>query len=121
MTTNFTKLSVIAFVAMAFSFTSANMAHAQFSKSVVLLKGSIHTDQTGKPYSVRVSVRSEDDKNTEITGSKSNSETGNYLVVLQANKKYWIHLEGADIATEDELIETPATDSTISMKKDFTV
>src|SRR3954463_3047481 len=103
------------------SFSATMQANAQFSKAVVLLKGTIHAEQTGKAYSVRVSVRSADDKNIEITGSRSNSETGNYLVVLEAKKKYWIHLEGADIATQDEMIETPAAESTVKMNKDFTV
>jgi len=44
----------------------------------------------------------------EITASTSNKESGNYLVILQANKKYWVHLEGQDIVAKDELIETPA-------------
>ena len=121
MITKLTKLAAFAIIAVVFNFSNATQANAQFSKAVVLLKGSIHTEQTGKAYSVRVSVRSTEDKNVEITGSNSNSETGNYLVVLQANKKYWIHLESPDITTQDELIETPAADSTITMNKDFTV
>jgi hypothetical protein len=119
MTTKFTKLVLIAAIGIIFG--TFSQADAQFSKAVVLLKGTIRQDQTGKPYSVKVSVRSADDKDVEINRSRSNSETGSYLLVLQANKKYVIHLEGPDIATQDEVIETPATESTIKMNKDFTV
>ncbi|MDP4219047.1 MAG: hypothetical protein Q8916_01640 [Bacteroidota bacterium] len=114
------KLALIAAIGMIFSF-GAQRADAQFSKAVVLLKGTVRMDQSGKAYSAKVSLRLAEDKDAEISAARSNSETGNYLLVLQPNKKYVIHIEGQDIAAQDELIETPATDSTIKMSKDFTV
>jgi hypothetical protein len=72
-------------------------------------------------HSVKVSVRAAGDKALEITASTSNSESGSYLVILQANKKYWVHLEGEDIITKDVLIETPLASKTVQMDKDFAV
>ncbi len=99
----------------------ATNAEAQFNKAVVLLRGTVKAEQTGKAYSVRVSVREAGDKALEITGSNSNSESGNYLVVLKPGKKYWVHLEGESIVTKDELVETPACTKTEQLTKDFTV
>ena len=102
-------------------FIGTTGAQAQFSKAVVVLKGTVRSEQTGKVHSVKVSVRAAGDKAIEITSSKSNSESGNYLVILQPNKKYWVHLEGEDILTKDELIETPSVIKTEQMNKDFAV
>ncbi len=96
-------------------------ANAQFSKAVVVLKGSVHSEQTGKAFPVKISIRTADEKNDEITNSQSNSLTGNYLVVLQVGKKYRIHLAGEGIVTQDEIIETPAANATVQITKDFTV
>lgn len=116
-----TKLVAAAIVGMVISLTGSNAAQAQFSKAVVVLKGVVRNQTTGKAHSVKVSVRAAGDKALEITNSRSNSESGSYLVVLQANKKYWVHLEGDDILTKDELIETPAATKTVQMDKDFAV
>ena len=102
-------------------FAGANTAQAQFSKAVVVLKGTIRAEQTGKAHSVKVSVREIGDKALEITASRSNSESGNYLVVLKPGKKYWLHLEGDNIVTRDEMVETPATNQTAYVTKDFSV
>ncbi|HYM20034.1 MAG TPA: hypothetical protein VEW28_03410 [Candidatus Kapabacteria bacterium] len=100
---------------------NVNTANAQFSKAVVMLKGTIRTEQTGKAHSVKVSVREIGDKALEVTASRSNSESGNYLVVLKPGKKYWVHLEGDDIVTKDELVETPAVEKTEYIVRDFNV
>ncbi len=117
----FTKIAAIAIVGLVFSLSGSNSAQAQFSKAVVVLKGVVRNQETGKAHSVKVSVRAAGDRALEITNSKSNSESGSYLVVLQTNKKYWVHLEGDDIITKDELIETPAASKTVQMDKDFAV
>jgi hypothetical protein len=115
------KLAVAAFILGGLLLLGINEAQAQFSKAVVVLKGVVRSEQTGKAHSVKVSVRAAGDKALELTSSKSNSESGNYLVVLQPNKKYWVHLEGEDILTKDELIETPIVNKTEQMTKDFAV
>jgi hypothetical protein len=115
-----TKLGAMAILGLVISL-GGSQAHAQFSKAVVMLKGVVRNEQNGKAHSVKVSVRAVGDKALEITASTSNSESGNYLVILQANKKYWVHLEGADIITKDELIETPSATKTVQMDKDFAV
>ena len=117
----FTKIAAIAILGLISSLIGSNSAQAQFSKAVVVLKGVVRNQETGKAHSVKVSVRAAGDRALEITNSKSNSVSGSYLVVLQANKKYWVHLEGEDILTKDELIETPAATSTVQMDKDFAV
>ena len=121
MTNKITKFALVAILGLVFSLLGESQANAQFSKAVVMLKGVVRSVQTGKAHSVKVSVRPAGDKALEITASTSNSESGNYLVVLQANKKYWVHLEGDDIITKDELIETPAAPKTVQMVKDFAV
>lgn len=118
---NIFKIAAIAIIGLVFNFMGTQQAEAQFSKAVVVLKGIVRSEQSGKAHSVKVSVRAAGDKALEITNSKSNSESGAYLIVLQANKKYWVHLEGDDIIAKDELIETPAASATVQMPKDFTV
>ena len=115
------KIAVAAFIVGGFLFIGTTGAQAQFSKAVVVLKGVVRSEQSGKAHSVKVSVRAAGDKAIEITSSKSNSESGNYLVILQPNKKYWVHLEGEDILTKDELIETPIVNKTEQLTKDFAV
>jgi hypothetical protein len=115
------KIAAIAIIGMLTSILGSGSANAQFSKAVVVLKGVVRNQETGKAHSVKVSVRAAGDKALEITNSKSNSESGSYLVVLQANKKYWVHLEGDDIITKDVLIETPVVSKTVQMDKDFAV
>ena len=116
-----TKIAAIAILGLVSSLMGSNSAQAQFSKAVVVLKGVVRNQETGKAHSVKVSVRAAGDRALEITNSKSNSVSGSYLVVLQANKKYWVHLEGDDIITKDELIETPTATKTMQMDKDFAV
>ena len=92
-----------------------------FSRAVVVMSGIVHSDESGKPTSVKVSVREIGDTAREITQSTSNKETGKYLVVLQPGKKYWVHLEGDSILTKDELIDTPMVQQTQQLKRDFSV
>ncbi|MEI8134895.1 MAG: hypothetical protein WCH46_07420 [bacterium] len=113
--------ALVAIIVVVLTAIGGTGAKAQFSKAVVVLKGVVRSEQTGKAHSVKVSVRAAGDKAVEITSSKSNSASGSYLVVLQANKKYWVHLEGEDIVTKDELIETPAAAKTVQLEKDFNV
>jgi hypothetical protein len=114
--------AVVAIIVLGFALiVGTRAAEAQFSKAVVMMRGVVRNGETGKAHSVKVSVREAGNKALEITSSTSNSETGSYLVVLQTNKKYWVHLEGSDILTKDELIETPAVAQTTKLEKDFTV
>ncbi len=94
-------------------------AEAQFSKAVVVLKGTVINKETNAPHSVNVSVREVGNKALEITASRSNAESGKYLVVLKPQTKYWIHIEGEGVATYDELIETPAATKTQNLSKDL--
>ena len=97
-------------------------AKAQFSKAVVVYKGKVTSSETLDPVSVNVSVREVNNKALEITASKSNSETGSYLVVLKPQTKYWLHIEGDHVETKDVLIETPAvTGKTVNVEQDITV
>jgi len=121
MRTTAMKTAAFMIMGLAISLLGQSNAQAQFSKAVVMLKGVVRSEQSGKAHSVKVSVRAAGDKAVEITASTSNKESGSYLVILQANKKYWVHLEGMDIISKDEMIETPATSKTLQMNKDFTV
>lgn len=106
---------------IVFSVAYADTSFAQFSKAVAVVKGSVITESSGQPISVKVSVRAVGDTATEVTASRSNSETGQYLVVLKPGKKYWFHLESPDIIAKDTLVETPASDKTVQITHDFTV
>ncbi len=97
------------------------MAHAQFSHAVVVMTGTVISEENAKPTSVKVSIREAGDTAREITRSTSNSQTGKYLVVLQPGKKYWVHLEGDSILTQDVLVSTPPVDHTEKLTQDFTV
>lgn len=97
----------------------AGNADAQFSKAVVVLKGTVINKATNAPHSVNVSVREVGNKALEITASRSNAESGKYLVVLKPQTKYWIHIEGEGVTTYDELIETPVATKTQNLSKDL--
>ncbi len=114
----FTVLSLVGALLVVFSAAQSN---AQFSKAVVVLKGTVTAEQTGKPHSVRVSIRSVGDTALEINASRSNSESGYYLVVLKPGKKYWVHLESDNTIAKDVLIEAPACEKTQQIIQDFTV
>lgn len=112
----------VAALTAIFSFMTPNAGHSQtFSRAVVVMSGTVHSDETGKPTSVKVSIREVGDTAREITQSTSNKETGKYLVVLQPGKRYWVHLEGDSILTKDEMIDTPVVQQTQQLKRDFSV
>src|SRR5687767_7530564 len=103
------KKSILSILFAGFSLVllCQSEANAQFSKPVVVFKGKVRNAKTLEPHSVRVSVRETDNKAKEITASRSNSVSGNYLVVLKPQTKYWLHLEGPGIETRDILVKTP--------------
>jgi hypothetical protein len=111
----------IAALAAAAWLSFAAPARAQFSRAVVLMSGTILSEESGLPTSVKVSVREAGDTAREITASTSNKETGKYLVVLQPGKKYWVHLESDSILTQDVLISTPPVAQTEKLQQDFKV
>lgn len=100
---------------------SANTSFAQFSKAVTVVKGTVINEATGKPIAVKVSVRAVGDTASEVTASRSNAETGTYLVVLKPGKKYWFHIESSDIITKDSLVETPQSEKYTQLVQDFSV
>ena len=114
----FASAAALIAIANIFSITTA---HAQFSKTVVVMKGTVLSEETARPTSVKVSVRVVGDTAREITSSTSNSETGKYLLILQPGKSYWVHLEGDSIITKDVLVSTPVSDHTQQVNQDFTV
>ena len=116
------KIAGVAALAAISAFVAPTSGRTQtFSRAVVVMSGVVHSDETAKPTSVKVSIREVGDTAREITCSTSNKETGKYLVVLQPGKKYWVHLEGDSILTKDELVETPTVQQTQQMKHDFSV
>jgi hypothetical protein len=117
----FVKISSAAILVIAANALFTTSANAQFSKPVVLLQGTVRSEETAKPTSVNVSVRSASDSSLEIAKSHSNSETGKYAVVLMPGKSYWVHLESDTTRTSDVLVTTPASDHTQKMEHDFTV
>jgi hypothetical protein len=115
------KFGIAAIVAAAAWLPLAAPAQAQFSHAVVIMSGTVLSQESGKPTSVKVSVREAGDTAREITASTSNKETGKYLVVLQPNKKYWVHLDSDSIMAQDVLVTTPAVAQTEKLQQDFTV
>ena len=122
MTTKFEKMSFIIAVMAFLLLLQSGEAKAQFSKAVVVYKGKVRNAETLEPHSVNVSVREVNNKAVEITASRSNSQTGSYLVLLKPQTKYWLHIEGDGVETKDILIETPAvTGKTVNVEEDITV
>lgn len=115
--------SVFALFCMALMlFVGQSEAKAQFSKPVVVFKGKVLNAQTLAPHSVRVSVREVNNKTKEITASRSNAASGNYLVVLKPQTNYWLHIEGEGVVKKDILIKTPAiADRTVTIEEDIPV
>ncbi len=127
------RVLISLFVA-GFVVASVSNSHAQFSKPVIVMKGSVMT-QDGKPAVVRVSIHetggTESDNDTssdvitcgiqEITAGRANSESGRYLLVLKPARKYWVHIEGTFIQSIDSLIATPKTDKSLQLERNFTV
>jgi hypothetical protein len=113
-----------ALLAAGFIFSFAGVSHSdvRFSKPVIMLRGTVHSAETGKVQSVKVSIRSAENTDEEITSSVSNSLSGNYLVILAPNTKYLVRLQNATGVIKEESIQTPGvTTSTIQVNKDFTV
>jgi hypothetical protein len=120
-------------VLVAFFFGS-NAAQAQFSKPVVVMKGSVMTADA-KPATVRLSIHetgeSEAEADTageittcaiqEITAGRANSESGRYLLIMKPGKKYWVHIEGTFIQSIDSLITMPKTDKPLTIEQNFVV
>src|SRR5688572_14375010 len=103
----------------ALSVGLASEGQAQFAKAVVVMKGTVRLESSLQPVSAKVSVRAANDTALEVTASKSNSETGTYLVVLTPGKKYWVHVESETGRTKDTLFVAPSTESTIQIVHDF--
>lgn len=115
------RTATLAGLAIILIATSGASVRAQLAHAVVVLKGTVRSEDNAKPTSVRVSVRVVGDTAREITSSTSNKETGKYLVILKPGKSYWVHLEGDSILTKDVLITTPASELTQQVEQDFTV
>ncbi|MDP4220930.1 MAG: hypothetical protein Q8916_11160 [Bacteroidota bacterium] len=122
LSTKITLAAAFMVAGLFFTFAGVSQAEVKFSKPVVLLRGTVHSEQTGRVHSVKVSIRSAENRDQEITSSVSNSVSGNYLVVLAPNTKYVVRLESRGVVTKEEMIQTPPVDeNTIRMNKDFTV
>jgi hypothetical protein len=115
--------AAIVILAVGFMFTVAGVSHSdvRFSKPVVMMRGTIHSE-SGQVQSVKVSIRSTENPDEEITSSVSNSESGHYLVILGSYTKYVVRLQNAAGVIKEETIVTPVlTQSTVVMNKDFTI
>lgn len=122
MTTRIGKMSFTIAIMAFLLLLQSGEAKAQFSKAVVVYKGKVRNAETLTPHSVNVSVREVNNRALEITASRSNSESGNYLVVLKPQTKYWLHIEGDNVESKDILIETPpATGRTVNVEQDITI
>jgi hypothetical protein len=109
-------------VGLIFTFADVSHSDVKFSKPVVMLRGTVHSAETGKVQSVKVSIRSVVNADEEITSSVSNSESGNYLVILGSNKEYLVRLQNDAGVIKEETIRTPVLgENTVVVNKDFTI
>jgi hypothetical protein len=118
------KKMIAVAASLALIFTVAGVSHSdvKFSKPVVLLRGTVQSAETGKVVSVKVSIRSAENVNEEITSSTSNSESGKYLVILASNTKYLVRLQNDVGVIKEETIRTPVlTENTVEVNKNFTI
>jgi hypothetical protein len=127
--------SILTFAFIVFCLLlGSSAAQAQFSRPVVVMKGSVVTaDQ--KPATVRLSVhetgetQADEDTSNEITtcaiqemtAGRANSESGRYLLILKPGKKYWVHIEGTFVQSIDSLIQMPKTDKGLTIERNFVV
>ncbi len=124
----------IPFVLVVALFFGANAAHAQFSKPVIVMKGSVMTSDA-KPATVRLSIHETGESETvadtaeeittcaiqEITAGRANSESGRYLLIMKPGKKYWVHIEGTFVQSIDSLITMPKTDKPMTIERNWVV
>lgn len=75
---------------------------------LVLLKGSITEEETGKPIGANIEVV-DNNKNEVVSNSKSNSATGKYLISLPAGKDYGITVDAKGYLFHSENISIPDT------------
>ena len=115
------KVSVAVFVAMLSVAGNVQSSRAQFSQSVVMLKGTVRNAENGNPLAVNVSIRSASDTSIEVTSSRSNSASGSYLVILKPASKYMVHIEGDSVIAQNMMIETPEGTKSTQMLQDFSV
>ena len=71
------QIAGVAALAAISSIFVPNVGRSQtFSRAVVVMSGIVHSDESAKPTSVKVSIREVGDTAREITCSTSNKETG---------------------------------------------
>jgi len=90
-------------------------ASAQFCKPVVVLKGVV---KAFKPVSALVSFRLVRDT-SEIVTSRSNRESGRYLVILKPGEAYSVRVE-SDSAKLCEVFAAPDSSKTVQMDFNLT-
>jgi hypothetical protein len=112
--------SLVVSLCVALTLCICHEVGAQWSKPVVVLKGSV-TDKKGKPVVAKVSVRDAADTTKEIGNSTSNSATAKYLVILQPSQNYVVKVGGDSLIAQSMPISTPAADRPTDMIQNFTV
>ena len=112
--------ALVASLCVALALCTALRVSAQWSKPVVVLKGSV-TDAKGQPVVAKVSVRDAADTTKEIGNSTSNKATAKYLVILQPSKDYVVKVSGDSLVAQSLPISTPAVEKPTDMLQDFTV
>lgn len=83
---------------------------------VVLIKGKVIDDATGKPIGTSFAFKSTKDNRIPV---KSNRIGGEYQQVLKSGKKYAVYFDGYRMNSFSAFVEVPNTSEYIEIEKDF--
>ncbi len=110
------KSSLILLALLAFVVNS----YAQFSSTVVAVRGTVLNELTGEPVKIKIQLLDETGKT--INRAFSNSKTGEYYMTgLRAGLTYKCRLVSDDFLVEEFTLNTPNTDKYLEISRDFLV
>ncbi len=108
------SITLLAFFAMLIS------SNAQFSSTVVAVRGVVLNELTGEPVKIKIQLLDETGKT--INRAYSNSKTGEYYMTgLRAGLTYKCRLVSDDFLVEEFKLHTPNTDRYLEISRDFMV
>lgn len=108
------SLTLLAFFAMLLS------SNAQFSSTVVAVRGVVLNELTGEPVKIKIQLLDETGKT--VNRAYSNSKTGEYYMTgLRAGLTYKCRLVSDNFLMEEFTLHTPNTDKYLEISRDFMV
>ncbi len=114
------KLILRASLTLVALFTMLLSSNAQFSSTVVAVRGVVLNELTGEPVKIKIQLMDETGKT--INRAFSNSKTGEYYMTgLRAGLTYKCRLVSENFLMEEFTLHTPNTDRYLEISRDFMV